>query len=811
MTNANANSTSTSLFDRIGGSKAIDAAVEQLYERILADPSLSEFFENTNTARLKKKQKDFLTTAFGGPKIYKGRDMKKAHAHLPIEEQHFARVATHLVNTLQSLGLPNEIIEEIVSAVSPLSEQIVQNKNTKSLKKKSMNTATKTRRASKTRSNGGVKTNSLLSDNDLLDLQGKIDAINKVQAVIEFDLDGNILTANENFLNAMGYRLDEIAGKHHSLFVDATYAESHEYKQFWTDLKNGAFQAAQFKRIAKGGREIWIQASYNPVLDEDGIPFKIVKFATDVTESKLRSADAQGQIEAIGKAQAVIEFNLDGTIITANENFLKTIGYDLNEIQGQHHSMFVEPEYKESIEYKQFWQNLNQGKHDSGRYKRIGKGGKEIWIEASYNPILDLNGNPYKVIKFATDITKAVEQEFINQRYASMSDSSPINTMFADRDLVIRYINKASLETLRTIEHLLPVKAHEVVGQSVDIFHKDPAHQRGLLKDDSLLPRQANIQLDTETLDLRVSPIYDNNGSYLGPMVTWELITKKLEAEQREKEMTENLTRTLDTVEQNAEALSASSEELSAIAQQMTTTSDETANQSGVVATASEQVSKNVETVATSAEEMSASVMEIANNAGEAAKIATKAVTVANDTNSTIAQLGESSVEIGKVIKVITSIAQQTNLLALNATIEAARAGEAGKGFAVVANEVKELAKQTASATEDIGQKIEAIQRDTSGAVDAISEISGIINQISDIQTTIASSVEEQSATTSEIARNASEASTGSVEIAKNISNVSTSAKSTAEGAANTLVAAQELARLSAELKSVVDDSGIKS
>ena len=288
--------------------------------------------------------------------------------------------------------------------------------------------------------------------------------------------------------------------------------------------------------------------------------------------------------------------------------------------------------------------------------------------------------------------------------------------------------------------------------------------------------------------------------------VDWKEIAEKQRAVLR---LTENLKLTLNTVNDNAQTLSAASEELSATAQQMTSNSTETSAQAGVAAAASEQVSQNIATVATSAEEMSASVKEIAKNASEAARIATQAVRVAEETNQTITKLGESSIEIGQVIKVITSIAQQTNLLALNATIEAARAGEAGKGFAVVANEVKELAKQTAAATEDISRKIETIQGDTQGAVQAISQISTVIAQINDISNTIASAVEEQTATTNEIARNTSEAARGSTEITRNVTSVSLAAKSTSEGAANTLTAANELARLSAELKRVVESARI--
>ena len=640
---------------------------------------------------------------------------------------------------------------------------------------------------------------------ELAQLRAQTAAIRRSQAVIEFDLEGTILDANDNFLSAMGYTLEEVRGKHHSLFVEPEFKGSAEYRQLWTDLNQGKFKSGEFKRIGKGGREVWIQASYNPILDPNGTPVKVVKFASDVTEAKMQSADHAGQLDAIRKSQAVIEFELDGTIIDANENFLSVMGYTLEEVSGKHHSIFIEPEMRRSAEYKQFWVDLNKGKFKSARFKRIGKDGGEVWIQASYNPILDPDGRVFKVVKFATDITQAVREEAINLRYSSMMEQAPINVMFANKDLVVEYVNPASLRTLKQIEHLLPIKADQVVGANIDIFHKDPSYQRGLLADPKNLPRKAHIQVGTETLDLSASAIYDKSKKFLGTMVTWSVITERLAAEKREKEMTESLKQTLNVVNQNAQALSAASEELSSVAQQMSSNSEETTNQSDVSAAAAEQVSKNVATVATAAEQMSASTKEIAKNASEAARVASTAVKVAEETSKTVNKLGESSVEIGKVIKVITSIAQQTNLLALNATIEAARAGEAGKGFAVVANEVKELAKQTASATEDIGQKIEAIQADTKGSVEAITHISSIISQINDIQNTTASAVEEQTATTAEIARNAAEAAAGSTEIARNISAVSQAARSTSEGAANTLTASSELAKLAAELKQVVD------
>src|SRR5450830_1919704 len=236
------------------------------------------------------------------------------------------------------------------------------------------------------------------------DYSGQLAAISKSQGVIEFTLDGKVITANKNFLNMLGYTLEEAVGQHHSKFVDAVYRESLQYKEFWQKLGRGEFDQGQYKRIGKGEKEVWIEASYNPIFDLNGKPFKVVKYATDITEQKLKAADHQGQIDAIGKSQGVIEFTLDGKVITANENFLNILGYTLDEAVGQRHSAFVEPSYRNSPDYSQFWDKLSHGQFDQGQYKRIGKAGKEVWIQASYNPIFDLNGKPFKVVKYATDI-----------------------------------------------------------------------------------------------------------------------------------------------------------------------------------------------------------------------------------------------------------------------------------------------------------------------------------------------------------------------------------------------------------------------
>ncbi len=257
------------------------------------------------------------------------------------------------------------------------------------------------------------------------DSQAILNALSRSLATIEFDPSGKILSANDNFCNALGYSLAEIKGQHHSMFVDADYARSQDYKDFWAKLNRGQFDAREYKRIGKGGREVWIQASYNPVVNSKGVVQKVVKVATVITEEKLKSAEFEGKLKAISRVQGIIEFTPGGEVITANENFLSVIGYRLDEIKGQHHRMFVEPAYAQSSDYQEFWRKLNNGEFVAAEFKRIGKGGKEVWIQASYNPIFDLNNKVMKVVKFATDVTERVRA--VNEIAAALSQLAENN------------------------------------------------------------------------------------------------------------------------------------------------------------------------------------------------------------------------------------------------------------------------------------------------------------------------------------------------------------------------------------------------
>ncbi len=410
------------------------------------------------------------------------------------------------------------------------------------------------------------------------------------------------------------------------------------------------------------------------------------------------------------------------------------------------------------------------------------QGGNQRVYENVFQFVHQSIGSTFKQIKVLLAYTKV----------KALVDNAPVNIMMSNLNFGLEYMNPKSRQTLKAIEHLLPKPVDQLEGEIIDIFHKNPGRVRKILENDKNLPHKANIKLGDQTLSLNVNAMYDDEGKYIGPMVAWNVITDRL--------------RILKEVSEAANQLAAASSQLNATASELASMSEETSSQSKNVATSSEQVAIGVETVASNTEEMLASIKEISRSTNEASQSANDTSNRAKETNETITQLGQSSQEIGKVIKVISSIAQQTNLLALNATIEAARAGEAGRGFAVVANEVKELAKQTSTATDEITNKISAIQSDTDGAVTAISGIGTQIDKLNEIVGSIAASVEEQLATTNEVSRIVQESNSGVQSISGNIRGVTEAAGQTSQSASQVLEASKGLQELATKLQDLVQD-----
>lgn len=371
-----------------------------------------------------------------------------------------------------------------------------------------------------------------------------VNALNKSLAVIEFEPNGKIITANANFLNLMEYQLVEVQGQQHTLFVHPVEARSDNYKNLWQRLQKGEFISDEFKRFTKSGKELWIQETYSPVVDSHGQILKVVKFANDITSQKLNAAETSSQVNAINKSQAIVEFNLDGSVIDANANFLSAFGYQLSEIKGLHHRIFVESEYAESDDYKAFWEKLGRGEFDSGEYLRLGKQGQEIWIQASYNPIFDLNGKPFKVIKYATDITAQKELEKSSRKAADLASALNVcqaNVMIADKDLNIVFANNCVQKMLKAREKELQIalpnfSVNSLVGTCVDDFHKHPGHQRHILQNLGA-PHQVELNIAGLVFTLTASPWLSHEGERLGTIVEWEDRTAEVAIEKEIAEL----------------------------------------------------------------------------------------------------------------------------------------------------------------------------------------------------------------------------------------------------------------------------------
>lgn len=526
-------------------------------------------------------------------------------------------------------------------------------------------------------------------------------AISRSQAVIEFELDGTIITANDNFLNALGYSLSDVQGKHHRMFVEPSYAEGAEYRAFWDHLGKGEFASGEFKRFAKDGHPVWIQASYNPILGPDGQPYKVVKYASDITDAKLRAADYEGQINAVSRTQAVIEFDLDGTIRSANDNFLKATGYQADEIIGQHHKMFVHPDYAKSEAFAEFWNDLANGDVKAGEFKRFAKDGSEVWLQASYNPILDPDGQPYKVVKYATDITHwKGELHLIIDRLTSLSKG----------DLTLR----------------LP-----------DTGSRDFTEMRNAFN------------------------------------VTLEKLS----------ELVGDITFASASIKEEADAIADSANDLSARCERQAATVEETS-------ASMEEMASTVKSNAQNAKDATAAAKSATDHAEQGGEIVRHAI-------SAMGKIEDSSAEVRKIIEVIDAIAFQTNLLALNAGVEAARAGEAGSGFAVVASEVRALAQRASESARDISELIETSERQ-------VAEGAGLVKKTGEALEEIVASVNVVSGGINEIFAASSEQAAGVTEINQAMTDIDATTQKTAAISEESTAAAASLAQRSNSLRDLV-------
>lgn len=551
-----------------------------------------------------------------------------------------------------------------------------------------------------------------------------ISAIDQSQAVIQFALDGSIEQANTNFLQLMGYQLAEVLGKHHRIFVEEKEARSAAYQNFWDELRRGKPQTAEFKRITKSGQSVWIQASYTPILHK-GKVVRIIKFATDVTAQVLSRANLESQLAAIHRAQAVIEFDVKGHILTANENFLQLMGYQLHEIKGQHHRIFVENQEAQSPAYQQFWAQLRQGQYQTAEYKRLTKQGQPVWIHATYNPIQAPDGTVLKIVKFANDITRDVLQKKEFQLLSMVANETDNAVIISSSERKIQYVNKGfSRMTGYQLAEMLGHSACDVlVGPNTDTDTKNRIEAE-LAAPNPFYDEIEIHRRDGSALWISVTsnPVLDEQGKHQSYIAILADITKVKTAALEFKTRFDTISQTNLLLEWHISGelceLNNFPENVLKISNELfrsqlqpwqfyLTPEQQQQLQQGRSVSKELVLNPGNQTVV-----VAATFSAIKDPYGKIQKVflygadITRRQQVVQHSESMMSALMNSGQSINNMVSSINAIADQTNLLALNAAIEAARAGDAGRGFSVVADEVRHLASKAGASAGEINSVV---------------------------------------------------------------------------------------------------------
>lgn len=589
------------------------------------------------------------------------------------------------------------------------------------------------------------------------EMEAQSKAINSTLAFIEFTTDGIIIDANDIFLKTMGYTSEEVLGKHHRMFAEASYTNSLAYTQFWQKLSGGIAQQGEFKRINKDGFPVWLLANYTPVRNSNGEVYKIIKLANNITDQKKVNADFVGQLNAINQSNAVIEFELDGTILTANDNFLHLMRYNEEDLKGKHHRIFCDKEYTNSAEYAAFWKGLSTGEYNSGVFTRYNKFGDPVYIQANYSPVLDPDGKPYKVVKYATDITDfTVALKKVGEFAYQLSKGNLDAELDVKADGDIGKMVEDSLVLRNTLREII-TSTSEVVrlaGNNGDLSARiadvdaHGAWNELILLINNLLQTISEPVLEFKSLvnelaqgNLNIAYSKESKGNIKEMADSFNIAITSL------RELLSGIMVDSEQVNQSSITLNERSLDISQNSTQVASAISQMAKGAQDQAIRTDESSKLVEGVLNSANTMEEKASDINAAAENGRKRSQEGLvmmqkliasmeqidTSASRTSQSIDILTDRAVEIGRTLNVITDIASQTNLLALNAAIEAARAGDAGRGFAVVAEEIRKLAEDSRKSAVEIEKIISDVQKDTGLAGKAIELMIGTVSSGKDV------------------------------------------------------------------------------